>query len=322
MKKVFIKLTIIMLIACTMWNFLLTSSLAHTAQMQVSDGASSSSLGATSGHSVQEAGETLAAWALNFCNLHAAQCHYDGSPVSYNEPVSDDDLTTQYYFHCVAFISFAIHHALGLGGEEYTEFVKNPYRDSGTSNPNNDPLVNNGFERVDCGSEEWQPGDVIVMWHHVAIYVGDGKTVGMWNEGNNGGLRIRDAQSDCTSNGGYQGWVGRISADSAANAVFEYMVGAGSGGVEGLDGPTTPSGVAVDTAEVDLDELADKFTFDGMPTTVIYEEKKDIFKWLFEGISGFMDYIAGILISVIKAPLLGYVSFFQRIVNAFLHGLN
>lgn len=303
-----------MLIAYTMWNLLLTKSFASDTGMTKLDADSQASLGATSGHSVKEAGETLAAWALNFCNLHSGQCSYYGT-VSYDEPVSDDDLTTQYHFDCVAFVTFAIHHALGL---DANQFVCCPSNGKTYNNSYPDHLVGNGFERVDCASSEWQPGDVIVMWHHVAIYVGDGKTVGMWTEG----LKVRDAIKDCEENGGYQGWVGRISAEAAANAIFEYLEGAGTGGIAGLDGPTSSSGATLDTDEVDLDEIADEFTFKGMPTTIIYEEQVDVFKWIFDGISGFMDYIAGILISIIKAPILGYVYYFQSIVNSFLHGLN
>ena len=284
--------------------------------MQINDGGSSS-LGPTTGHTVQEAGETIAAWAIDFANKHSSQARYGGT-AGYNLPVSDSDTTTIYSFHCVAFVSFVIHHALGIGEEEYTEFVKCPYASSGTSNPNNAPYVKNGFERVDCSSDEWQPGDIIVMWHHVAVYVGDGMSIGMYTKR----LYYGSAISDCNSNGGYQGWVGRVTAETAANASFEYLEGAGVGGVGGLNGATSPSGVELDSEEVDLDAIADEFTFDGMPTTIIYEEQVDIFKWLFDGISGFMDYLAGILISLIKAPLLGYVYFFQLMINSFLHGLN
>ena len=315
MRKIFTKIIVILLIADVFWNFSLSISLG-AAQMQINDGGSSS-LGPTTGHTVQEAGETIAAWAIDFANKHSSQARYGGT-AGYNLPVSDSDTTTIYSFHCVAFVSFVIHHALGIGEEEYTEFVKCPYASSGTSNPNNAPYVKNGFERVDCSSDEWQPGDIIVMWHHVAVYVGDGMSIGMYTKR----LYYGSAISDCNSNGGYQGWVGRVTAETAANASFEYLEGAGAGGVGGLDGATTPSGVELDSEEVDLDAIADEFTFDGMPTTIIYEEQADIFKWLFDGISGFMDYLAGTIISLIKAPVLGYVYYFQLIVNSFLHGLN
>ena len=316
MRKIFTKIIVILLIADVFWNFSLSISLGAP-QMQINDGGSSS-LGPTTGHTVQEAGETIAAWAIDFANKHSSQARYGGT-AGYNLPVSDSDTTTKYSFHCVAFVSFVIHHALGIGEEEYTEFVKCPYASSGTSNPNNAPYVKNGFERVDCSSDEWQPGDIIVMWHHVAVYVGDGMSIGMYI---NDRLYYGSAISDCNGNGGYQGWVGRVTAETAANASFEYLEGAGVGGVGGLDGATSPSGVELDSEEVDLDAIADEFTFDGMPTTIIYEEQVDIFKWLFDGISGFMDYLAGILISLIKAPLLGYVYFFQLMINSFLHGLN
>lgn len=316
MKKIIKRILVALLITDVFLNFFLSTSL-KAAQMQINDGGSSS-LGATTGHTVQEAGETIAAWTIDFANKHSAQARYGGNS-GYNLPVSDEDTSTLYYFHCVAFISFVIHHALGLGGETYTEFVKCPYSSKGTANPNNAPYVKNGFERVDCSSDEWQPGDIIVMWHHVAVYVGDGQSIGMYSGDR---LYYGSAIKDCDNNGGYQGWVGRITAEAAANATFEYLEGAGTGGIAGLDGATSSSGATLDTDEVDLDEIADEFTFKGMPTTIIYEEQVDVFKWIFDGISGFMDYIAGILISIIKAPILGYVYYFQSIVNSFLHGLN
>ncbi len=316
MKKVFKRILVILLITNVFFNFFLSTSL-KAAQTQTSDG-NTDTLGPTTGHTVQEAGETIAAWTIDFANKHSAQARYGGNS-GYNLPVSDEDTSTLYYFHCVAFVSFVIHHALGLGGEEYTEFVKCPYSSHDASDPNNPPLVRNGFERVDCSSDEWQPGDIIVMWHHVAVYVGDGKSIGMYSGDT---LYYGSAIRDCENNGGYQGWVGRISAETAANATFEYLEGAGTGGAAGLDGPTSSSGVSLDTEEVDLDEIADQFTFDGMPTTIIYEEQVDVFTWIFDGIAGIMDYIAGLIIYLIKAPILGYVSIFQRFVNSFLHDLN
>lgn len=317
MKKLFTRILVIIMIADVFWNFTLSTSLG-AAQMQINDGGSSS-LGPTTGHTVQEAGETIAAWAIDFANKHSAQAVYGGN-AGYNLPVSDEDTTTIYSFHCVAFVSFVIHHALGLGGAEYTEFVKCPYSSSGTSSPNNAPFVKNGFERVDCSSEEWQPGDIIVMWHHVAVYVGDGISIGMYRKKLYNGSAI----SDCNSNGGYQGWVGRITPEAAASASFKYLEGAGIGGISGLEGATSPSGEQLDTDEVDLDEIADKFTFDGMPPTIIHQDEKiDIFRWIFDGISGFMDYIAGAIITLIlKGPILGYTSYIERFVNNFLHGLN
>ena len=245
MRKIFTKIIVILLIADVFWNFSLSISLGAP-QMQINDGGSSS-LGPTTGHTVQEAGETIAAWAIDFANKHSSQARYGGT-AGYNLPVSDSDTTTIYSFHCVAFVSFVIHHALGIGGEEYTEFVKCPYTSSGTSNPNNAPYVKNGFERVDCSSDEWQPGDIIVMWHHVAVYVGDGMSIGMYTKR----LYYGSAISDCNSNGGYQGWVGRVTAETAANASFEYLEGAGVGGVGGLDGATSPSGVELDSEEVEI----------------------------------------------------------------------
>lgn len=319
MKKKIIKITTVISLICILISFLFCNSAVNAANTE-NNNEEDKSLGVTTGHSVQEAGETIAAWAKDFADKHSNQAKYGGTS-GYNLPVSDSDTTTEYRFHCVAFVSFVIHHALGIGGEEYTEFVKCPYSSSGTSSPNNPPLVKNGFERVECSSEEWQPGDIIVMWHHVAVYVGNGMTIGMYTKG----LYYGSALSDCNSNGGYQGWVGRITKETAESASFEYLEGAGVGGVAGIDGSEGYQEPGDwNTEEVDLDEIADKFNFSGMATTVIKEDEKvDVFRWFFEGIAGFVDYIAGLLLTLaIKAPILGYTNTILDLVNSFLRGLN
>ena len=319
MKKIVIKIIAKVLLLYILISLLVSISIVNATNNNLNNG-DSNKLGVTTGHSVKEAGETIAAWAINFAEKHSAQARYGGTS-GYNLPVSDSDTTTIYKFHCVAFVSFVIHHALGLGGDNYTEFVKCPYSSSGTGNPNNPPLVQNGFERVECSSEEWQPGDIIVMWHHVAVYVGNGMSIGMYTKK----LYYGNAASDCNSNGGYQGWVGRITEEAAANASFEYLEGAGVGGVAGLEGSTDYQEPGqFDTEEVDLDEIANKFDFSGMATTVIKENQKaDVFSWFFEGIGGFVDYLAGIILTTaIKAPILGYTNTVLNLINSFLHGLN
>lgn len=78
-----------------------------------------------------------------------------------------------------------------------------------------------------------------------------------------------------------------------------------------------------DVDEVDLDEIAELFQYDGMPPTVIYEsEEVDVFRWLFDGISGFMDFIAGMIISIIKMPILGFTGMLEDFVDSMLTGLN
>ena len=316
MKKIITKITTVILLLYILNSFLFYDSFVKASNTELNN-EESASLGVTTGHSVKEAGETIAAWAINFAEKHSAQAKYGGT-AGYNLPVSDSDTTTIYSFHCVAFVSFVIHHALGLGGDDYTEFVKCPYSSSGSSNPNNPPLVKNGFERVECSSEEWQPGDIIVMWHHVAVYVGNGMSIGMYTKK----LYYGSALSDCNSNGGYQGWVGRITEEAAANASFEYLEGAGVGGIPGLDGSNGDENW--DTEEVDLDEIAEEFDFSGMATTVIKENQDvDVFRWFFDGIGGFVDYIAGVILTIaIKAPILGYTNTVLDLINSFLHGLN
>lgn len=181
---------------------------------------------ANTGHSQKEAAETIAAWSIDFYNKHAGQCSYDfsfGYPRehSYTLPVSDADTSTQYCFDCVGWVSFAIHHAVGLGADTFTYFA------DPTSPSNGSSYVGEGFEKVYCSTSEMQPGDIIVMGTHVALYVGDGKSVEMWQSG----LQYVDANTTMNSSGGYS-YVARITDEAAKNADFTYMQGAGGTGLQ------------------------------------------------------------------------------------------
>ena len=150
---------------------------------------------------------------------------------------------------------------------------------------------------------------LVAIDQHVAIYIGNGQVLDMYQD-QYGGLGIRSINS--TYN-----WDFVAHLYSFEGVTFTPIEGGSELPEEGAEGGNW------DVEEVDLDAIADTFVFDGMPPTMIYQDEKvDVFRWLFDGISGFMDYLAGTIISLIKAPVLGYVYYFQLIVNSFLHGLN
>lgn len=187
---------------------------------------------ATTGQTSKAAGETIAAWCEDFFTKHQSQTRYENHPLrthireqTYSMGVSDNDLTSIYQFDCVGFVSFAIHHAVGFGTATWQEMVlpiscKNPIKagfDKITTNKNVDIAVSNN---------EILPGDVVVMGTHVAIYVGNGYTMGMYKDIHGSLVRLKIA-SDCAGCGGYAGYVCRLKEEVVAGLDFTYKVGAG-----------------------------------------------------------------------------------------------
>ena len=247
---------------------------------------------------------------VEFYNQHGSQCTYPAN-------LSDREATYEnaagpnagsYTFDCVGWVSCAFHWFLGLGGEDFTYFV----------DPSPPVYIDDTehFEEVDDISQA-KKGDVLVYKkrgndQHVAIYIGDGKVLDMYTN-EYGGLEIRDMNSTYAWD-----FVAHLYNFDGVN--FSPI----EGGSDVTEGSEEVENGDWDTEEVDLDELADKFDFSGMATTVIKQKQDvDVFRWFFEGIGGFVDYIAGILLTIaIKAPILGYTNTILDLVNKFLQGLN
>lgn len=232
---------------------------------------------------------------VNFYNVHGSQCTYDYSFGTPRETtyVNGPDAGS-YCFDCVGWVSCAFHWFMGLGNDYFTFFV----------DPNPPLMIDDGthFQRIDDISQA-QKGDVLVaIDQHVAIYIGNGQVLDMYTSG----LGIRSINS--TYN-----WDFVAHLYSFEGVTFTPIEGGSDLGNEG----------SWDTEEVDLDAIADLYVFDGMPPTVIYEsEEVDVFRWLFDGISGFMDFIAGMIISIIKMPILGFTGMLEDFVDSMLTGLN
>ena len=142
----------------------------------------------------EEAGKYLAEFAINFYDAHAPEtiysyedwqrgAAYEGKKTSgvtgSKHPVS---YTDKYAFDCAGWISFAVHQALGIGNDYYTEFAI-PF-------PNTRPGFFNGYEQVygkggsrnvipiDELKQQLKPGDIVLKNdQHVLIYVGDGTLI-------------------------------------------------------------------------------------------------------------------------------------------------
>lgn len=217
----------------------------------------------------------------------------------------------EYIFECVGFVSFIINRSIGI------DFELARLGSSGFVTGKNVRDTTH-FTKASISSNSIEPGDILMNPNgdtHVAIYVGQENgvdyVVDMWTSGCAKRSIYRDGD-------GYR-MHGFTSCKFINFARLTSLDGAYYTPIEG--GADLPSGeITADT--VDLDEIADKYDFDGMPSGMTKQEDVDIFKWLFDGFAGFFDYLAGLIISIIKAPILGFVSLFERLINSMLYDLN
>lgn len=264
---------------------------------------------AQTGQTAAMAGDTIAAFALDFYEKHRLQAVYEEDPIhtkmretTYTYDCSDDDLATQYIFDCVGFVSYVYYHAVGYGYKEFTYFATPQSGVYGNMQKiNTDSDVNTA---IDNGGII--PGDIIVMNGHVSIYVGDGKTIGMCHNkydehGNDlAGLTYTDANNDVNNiGGGYQGFVARIPEEEAQKLDFTYKVGNPSN-----VGQTGKLNLPIDKVTIDLDQQT--FAFSGTPQKMSYAGKTKFKFWHFNSISEFIDYLMGILTAGLKASILGW----------------
>lgn len=239
---------------------------------------------------------------VNFYNAHASQCTYSvaGRTATYeNGPDAG-----YYAFDCVGWVSCAFHWFLGIGNDFFSFFV----------DPTPDLYIDNGtyFEAVYDISQA-KKGDVLVaIDQHVAIYIGDGQVLDMYMD-RYGGLGIRNMNSTYSWD-----FVAHLYNFEGVN----FTPVDGGANLPNASDEDENTG-DWDTEEVDLDAIANVFVFDGMPPTIVYEDQKvDVFRWLFDGIGGFIDFIAGFLISFIKAPILGFAGMLDSYIDSLLSGMN
>lgn len=252
---------------------------------------------------------------VEFYNQHASQCSYKiaGRAKTYLNGAN----AGSYQFDCVGWVSCAFHWFLGIGSNVAFEVFVDPTKNAGYAEDDTAQYISatgsKYFQRINDISQA-KKGDVLVYKQrgdkqHVAIYIGDGQVLDMYMD-QYGGLGIRDINST------YQ-WDFVAHLYNFEGVTFTPIE----------DGAKLPEGEensgSWDVDEVNLDEIAEMFTYDGMPPTIVYEDQKvDIFRWLFDGISGFMDFIAGLLISFIKAPILGFAGMLDSYIDSLLSGMN
>lgn len=249
----------------------------------------------------------IANWAIAFARgSEAGKCTYTQNFADRANTYTRPDPQAEYRFDCVGWVNYAVNRAIEITYSEAED------GSGGFVTPQSGIKDTSHFAYVSIN--EIQPGDILIAPSapHVAIYVGNYQIVDMLTIG----LALRTISSsytelswtECT----YTMAARLVSADGANFSPIE--------GGEDLELEENPNWTQ---EEVDLDVIAEQFTFDGMPPTMIYQDEKvDVFRWIFDGISGFMDFIAGLLISFIKMPILGFAAMFDNFIDSLISGMN
>ena len=264
---------------------------------------------ATTGHTVEETGQQIANWAINFCNAEEEGkyiANYDYITNGANESprwYSYDAVIVEggtYTFDCVGWLSFVVRHATGLGEKSFTIFA------APVTNGFNSKHISKGyFEEIwrnDVGVQnlptnvEVLPGDLLAMSGHVGIYVGNGMVADMWTN-EYGGLKIRTVSQFITgSKNDSIKQILRVTPRAAQKANFEFIPG-------GAILPDTGS-----------NSNSNEFEFNGLPQTVSYTKPGGL-DWLFDQISQFFSFLAGMIINLIKYSILGYLGLIQTFIG-------
>ena len=255
---------------------------------------------ASTGHSIEEVGAQIANWSIEFYNKHKNQCWYSldfsDREQAYNAQIND---TSAYLFDCVGWVSFAVHHATGLGDRTFTYFAQ----------PQN-PYVLGGFTKINVSITNEQegkkqgliPGDILIKstasgGKHVGIYVGNNQVI--HSTGNPlSSNTVAEFASSSNSSGSVIDYIARVSETLAKSANFEFIA-------DGAILPSTP--------------FASGFEFEGMPTNVSYGGSSTVVEWLFDKIWQFFSFLVGMIINLLKYAILGYISLTEKIVSDVLH---
>lgn len=262
--------------------------------------------------SPETVGRQIANWSKQFYNEHKDQVYYDntfGTPreIAYNAPIDD---TTKYYVDCVGWVSFAVHHATGLGGNTYKSFVIPQVEWTINKYGIFDIYLQNVsiYNEADCQALGVKPGDILVKstdrgGEHVGIYVGD--NVVIHSAGHPlSASSVEYFASSQSSTGYVVDYVCRISESAAKNANFSFVA-------DGVVLPSDGGGVGTVTGG------SNNFEFNGLPNNVSYSSSQDNL-WLFDLISQFFGFFAGMMINLLKYSIIGYIEMAEAIANIFL----
>lgn len=254
--------------------------------------------------SQEQAGQTLAEFAINFFNNYGKETAYSYSlrENSYNGQKTSGatdksgsygsvSFSDKYAFDCVGWISFAVHNSLKIGGDTFVTF--------GVPPGNRTTGYHNGFEEVlgsytsgraideDTLYSNAKPGDLFLSTgKHILLYVGDGYVVD--SVGGVPTLRYSKKQgtgySICS--------VGRITEETAQSL--------NPNNVTTMFGSTTGA--------------ADEFEYYGT-TEGSYAGSYTFGQWLFSKFVGFFDYLLGIITYIFRMQFLGWGNIIEELIN-------
>lgn len=217
-----------------------------------------------------EAGQYIAEFAINFCKNYADQTIYSWTDShrfrAYNDVKTTGSVGSggalngtyfenKYAMDCVGWVSFAIHHALGIDsnirgsvdGYTFSYFVV-PTNCSGT-----DTSI---MEKVNGALK---PGDILVNSHHVMVYVGNDTIVDSAGAGPPKGAI---SQRTLAEYGGGYNVAYRVRSDVAAkiNKSDATTIFNGSAGINNVwvDGSSSSSSSSVATQDGRIVDVNDK----------------------------------------------------------------
>ena len=255
---------------------------------------------------LETAREQIASYAEGFATSpNGGLCRYDynkrGRTYEGLLPNSSDPY---YWFDCVGWVNFAINRSIGIdfgpchiGAAEGGGGFVTPSGVKDTSH----------FASINISSA--RRGDILIApaAPHVAIYLGNGKVVDMWDTST--GLSVRGLSGFTMT-----GWTACTFSEAATLVSID---GVNFGEIpDGTDFTFQyPEGIT--EAEVDLDEIIDEMKFDGMPPDVTYGGTHSI-QYYLEKVSDTFDYVIGIMFNGIKVVSVSILEGIQGIITGVL----
>lgn len=238
---------------------------------------------------------------------------------------------SSYTFDCVGCVSYVIHYSIGI------DFSGARSGDTGFVVPQNDygnvrDTTHFELHRI-SEADQPQKGDVLISTageggsdtFHVAIYAGNGKLVDCASRGNE---TLRDVNTSTWTEWNTCKFTKFARLISLEGADFTPIEGGVilPDQVEDDDNNETENngngGSNVTVDEIDLDLVAETFKYHGMPTDIDYTQKEtNLFRWIFDGVTGIVDYICGIILSIIRIPVVGLTSSLESFINAQIYEL-
>lgn len=267
--------------------------------------------------SVKECGQALADYALSFAEATTAenstvQTHYavsdwasDTSERAYaykdqegpncKHKVAGSDVT-DLGMDCVGWISYAVHHCYGIGGDSLTFFVT---PQSGAYAP---------FTDFKYSTDNVQVGDILISSHHVMIYVGNGKIVDSLGsretEGRHPGVAVRNVPSDVTK-------IARITETGAAG-ISSFVTTYNGTGVRASGGIINGK-----------DNNYSNFYFYGIPDgKYSLATGKNIFEIIVDLMKNLLNFFTGLLTYLFRGVMISFISIFDRLINNTFDSVN